>query len=315
VLGVDGGQSGIRVAHSARGGVVEVGGVSRQEGDVASRVAEAVAAAWRQAGSPPVGRVVMGLTTAPDDVASSDRLCRHVAAATGAEEVWLADDAVTSHAGALSACPGVSVICGTGVASLALPAHGGPLIVGGHGYLIGDEGGAFWIGRRGLGAALRALDGRGPVTTLTSLAARRFGTLADLHVRIYDDERPIDTIARFAPDVLHAAAAGDEPASTIVDDAARELALVAEAGAAVVASDGAPSAPSDPVAVALGGRLLAPGTELRRRLNERLGGSPCALAVRDADSGAVDGALLLGRQLDPGRYRPLVHVWLGPARA
>ena len=67
--------------------------------------------------------------------------------------------------GALSLGWGVSVVAGTGVACLTVPADGAARIVGGHGYLIGDEGGAFWIGREGIRAALRAMDGRGASTT------------------------------------------------------------------------------------------------------------------------------------------------------
>ena len=122
VLGVDGGQSGIRLRHSAEDRVVEVEGVSRREGDVVAAVADAVAHGWREGGFGAVDRVVLGLTTAPSDPDEADRLAAMVGAATGAREVWVADDAVTSHAGALSMGPGVSVIAGTGVACLALPA-------------------------------------------------------------------------------------------------------------------------------------------------------------------------------------------------
>ena len=53
VLGVDGGQSGIRLRHSAEDRVVEVEGVSRGEGDVVAAVADAVARAGARAGSAP----------------------------------------------------------------------------------------------------------------------------------------------------------------------------------------------------------------------------------------------------------------------
>ena len=167
VLGVDGGQSGIRLRHSAEDRVTEVEGVSRGEGDVVAAVADAVAQGWRRGGYGAVDRVVLGLTTAPSDPDEADRLATMVAAATGAPEVWVADDAVTSHAGALSMGPGVSVVAGTGVACLALPREREPRIIGGHGFLLGDEGGGFWIGSRGLNAVLRAADGRGEPTALT----------------------------------------------------------------------------------------------------------------------------------------------------
>ena len=40
---------------------------------------------------------------------------------------------------------------------------------GGWGYLLGDEGGGFWIGRAALSAVVRQFDGRGPATLLTAM--------------------------------------------------------------------------------------------------------------------------------------------------
>ena len=39
---------------------------------------------------------------------------------------------------------------------------------GGWGYILGDEGSGYWIGRRALAAVVRHADGRGPATTLTA---------------------------------------------------------------------------------------------------------------------------------------------------
>ena len=303
VLGVDGGQSGIRLRHSLDDRVVKVEGVSHLEGDTIAAVADAVAEGWRVGGSLPVDRVVLGLTTAPADTAGCDRLCHLVGSATGAPEVWLADDAVTSHAGALSLGWGVSVVAGTGVACLAVPERGAPRIIGGHGYLLGDEGGGFWIGRHGLRAVLRSEDGRGPDTSLAGPAEHRFGSLADLHVRLHAGDRPVNTIAQFAPEVLEAAEAGDAVASAIIDEAARELLLIARAGAAWAGGEAVT------VPLALGGRLLHPGTELRRRLLDLLAGARLPIATRSADASALDGALRLGLAGHLGAYADLVHTW------
>mgnify|MGYP003537876746 FL=1 len=64
ILAVDGGQSGIRMRHSASAKIVEVGGVIRSTDTVAA-VAHAFSEAWTGGESPPVGRAVLGLTTAP----------------------------------------------------------------------------------------------------------------------------------------------------------------------------------------------------------------------------------------------------------
>jgi N-acetylglucosamine kinase-like BadF-type ATPase len=309
VLGVDGGQSAIRLRHSASPRIVEVEGVSRQEGDTVSNVAEQVARGWREGTFAAVDRVVLGLTTAPVEAAAADRLCGLVAATTGASDVWLTDDAITAHAGALSMGWGISVVAGTGVAALARPPRGEPRVIGGHGFLLGDEGGAFWIGRRGLAAVLRAGEGRGAPTSLTDAARGRFGRLDDLHVRLHELDRPVDAIARFAPDVLDQATSGDSVAGSIVAEAADELVLVARAASTWLgATDG--DAP-----LALGGRLLEPGTELRRQVEARLVRAALPVVARSADGPPLVGAIELGLAGDPLAYHGLIHTWSGGAAA
>jgi N-acetylglucosamine kinase-like BadF-type ATPase len=302
VLAVDGGQSTIRVRHAGTASVVEVDGVSHQEGDTIDAVTTAIADGWRAAGSLPVDRAVLGLTTTPADARSRLRLCERVASATGASEVWLADDAVTAHAGALSLGWGVSITAGTGVACLAVPRDGAPRVIGGHGFLLGDEGGGFWIGREGLRAVLRAEDGRSPSTPLAGPASSRFDGLDDLAARLHAADRPVDAIARFAPDVLAAAESGDGVASAVVDGAVDELVVLVRAAVAAVGD-------VEAVPVALGGRLLT-NTPLRRRLVDALARSVPEADVRAADGSPLDGALLLGAAESPGRYADLVHVWV-----
>jgi N-acetylglucosamine kinase-like BadF-type ATPase len=299
VLAIDGGQSEVRARHSGSGTDAAVDGVSRA-GRTDERIAAAVLAAWQSLGSPDVDRAVLGLTTAPAERSDALRLADDIGTAIGAVEVWVCDDSVTSHAGALSLGTGASLAAGTGVACLAVPRLGAPRIVGGHGYLIGDEGGGFWIGREGLRAALRAHEERGPQTALRSLAEERFGDLDDLPVRLHDDDRAVNAIAQFASDVFDAAAT-DAQAEAIVGAAAAELHGVVAAAVRLFDTEGS-------VAVALGGRLLADRTPLRLALDERLAIEP-TLHPRTADGSALDGAMLLGRQADPGRYAPLVHAW------
>jgi len=303
VLGVDGGQSGIRLRHSSGRQVVEVEGVSRLEGDTVGSVAAAIAGAWATSGFEPVDRAVLGLSTAPTDAEARERLCTLVGRSTRAPEVWLADDAVTTHAGALSLGWGVSVVAGTGVACLGVPDRGVARIIGGHGYLLGDEGGAYWIGREGLRAVLRALDGRGPATDLSAVAARRFEGLDDLGDRLHSTPRPVNDIAQFAPDVLDVADAGDPVAKAVADAATDELVLLIRTAASVVAYG------NDAVPVGLGGRLLDAATPLRRRVDERLRAEAPHLATRSADASSLDGAIALGGADDPGRYRDLVYIW------
>jgi N-acetylglucosamine kinase-like BadF-type ATPase len=307
VLAVDGGQSTIRIGLTGGGSRVEIEGVSRQEGDVVASVAEAVVRGWRDVGAPRVERAVLGLTTAPTDGPSQQALCTRVAKGIDAAEVWLADDAVTGHAGALSEGWGASVTVGTGVACLAMPQAGDPHIIGGHGYLLGDEGGAWWIGREAVRAVLRAADGRGPSTALSERAATHFGGLRDLSERLHGVERPVNTIARFAPLVLQTAEQGDEVAEVIASQATDELVTLVRAAVATIREPIGASVP-----VALGGRLMQDGP-LRRRLDRAMREQLPAVAARSADGSPLDGALRLGAESSPGRYGSLIYVWGPPA--
>lgn len=303
VLGVDGGQSGIRLKSSAQPGTVEVDGVSRLEGDTVRAISSAVASAWSHGLFAPVDRVVMGLTTSPEDDAAASRLGALIGELTGAREVWVADDTVTSHAGALSGEPGVSLITGTGVGCLALRDDGESRFIDGHGYLLGDAGGGFWIGSRGVSAVLKYLDGRGEATVLTERAESQFAGLHNLAARIHSVRRPVNRISQFAREVLTAAVEGDHVANEIVDGAARELFDTARVGLNWVGND----AP-----LALGGKLLGPNTVLFARVVEHLVAE--GLSFRPADASSLDGALLLGAGESNTIYRSLIHTWKEESR-
>jgi uncharacterized phosphosugar-binding protein/N-acetylglucosamine kinase-like BadF-type ATPase len=94
----------------------------------------------------------------------------------------------------------------------------------GLGYLIGDEGSGYWIGRSGLNAALKAVEGRGVKTKLTESALNLFKVdhhnLAD---HIHQLPSPVTQIAAFAPYVVAAAESGDTQALSIIETAANEI--------------------------------------------------------------------------------------------
>jgi N-acetylglucosamine kinase-like BadF-type ATPase len=244
------------------------------------------------------------LTTAPADPTEADRLARLLGDATGAAEVWVTDDAVTAHAGALSMGWGINITVGTGVACLSMPATREPRIFGGYGFLLGDEGGAYWIGREALRQVLRGRDGRAAQSGLEAAARQRFGKLDDVHIRLHDDPNGVNAIAQFASDVLDAASSGLAAATAIVDEAARELRQLAVAAAAHAGATPGARAP-----LALGGRLLEEVTSLRNRLEEQIALVDAPVIPRSACASPLEGAHLLGLEANPGRYASLIHVW------
>jgi len=70
---------------------------------------------------------------------------------------------------AAGAGPGVVLIAGTGSAAYGRNAAGETARAGGYGPWVGDEGSAFEIGRRAVGAVARARDQAAPITLLTEM--------------------------------------------------------------------------------------------------------------------------------------------------
>ena len=94
---------------------------------------------------------------------------------------------------------------------------------GGWGYLLGDEGSGFDLGQRALRSALRALDGRGPDTSLAAACQDKLGQdVRQAIPRLYQEGRP--GIAAFAPVLLSQAQAGDAVAQRELEAAAAGLA-------------------------------------------------------------------------------------------
>jgi N-acetylglucosamine kinase-like BadF-type ATPase len=124
---------------------------------------------------------------------------------------------------------GIVIIAGTGSIAYGRDDEGRAARAGGWGYLLGDEGSGFWIGRRALSAIVRAADGRGPATDLTDrvMARLRLARPSDLIRETYYRDLKRGAIAGLADVVEEARAAGDAVASDILAQAARELAAAA----------------------------------------------------------------------------------------
>lgn len=87
------------------------------------------------------------------------------------EDIVLNDVIVTSDAelaleGAFNGAPGMVMIVGTGSIAIGKTSKKEIVRCGGWGIELDDEGSGAWIGREGLTAIVRALDGRGPKTKL-----------------------------------------------------------------------------------------------------------------------------------------------------
>ncbi|MFC1716232.1 N-acetylglucosamine kinase, partial [Candidatus Poribacteria bacterium] len=99
------------------------------------------------------------------------------------------------------------------------------------GSILGDEGSAYYIGRRALAAACRAYDGRGSATMLMNslIEHLELNNFTDIVKEIYSKQSSPKAIASLAPLVSQAAKDGDAVATAILRNAAEELALTASA--------------------------------------------------------------------------------------
>ena len=180
---------------------------------------------------------------------------------------------------------GIALIAGTGSIALGRDARGVSARSGGWGHIIGDEGSGFDLGRRCLQAVARATDGRGQATLLVEMFLRdwRLDDASDMIGRVYSG---IDkaTIAALSALVFAAAKDGDEVACGMVEDAARELALV------TVAVKNRLDFAGGQVALALGGGLLLHEIDFRMKvisaISARMPVGDAALVEEPALSGA-----------------------------
>ncbi|HEY3630734.1 MAG TPA: BadF/BadG/BcrA/BcrD ATPase family protein [Jatrophihabitantaceae bacterium] len=210
---VDGGQTRLRLGVVVDGAVRDIvehdGFRYRPAEDPVDSTVRAICAA---VAGRPVDRIALGLTSAPSTVDGARRMARTLLDAVAANEVLVAGDMVTAHAGALDGGPGVVITAGTGTNCLGV---NGDRIerADGFGYLLGDDGSGFAIGRAGVAAALRAREGRGPATSLVDVLDAHFADVADFPHGIYSTDNPVASIASFTRAVAAAARSGDAVAS------------------------------------------------------------------------------------------------------
>jgi N-acetylglucosamine kinase-like BadF-type ATPase len=118
----------------------------------------------------------------------------------------------------------IVLIAGTGSAAVGRDAQRHTARVGGHGYLLGDEGSAYHVGQRAVLEALRHFERTGSDTPMGTKILSEIGaaTWADLQSRVY--AAPDDIFPRLFPTVLQSAEAADPTARSLLDDCAAALA-------------------------------------------------------------------------------------------
>jgi N-acetylglucosamine kinase-like BadF-type ATPase len=150
-------------------------------------------------------------------------------ASTGANANWRVVNDVELLLQGLPGTDGVglAVVAGTGSIALGRDAYANTARAGGWGFIIGDEGSGYAVGRGALQAITQAADGRGKPTALLDriLTDWNLHNPDELIEAVYGVESERNRkIAQLAELVLSVAADGDIIAITLMQEAACELA-------------------------------------------------------------------------------------------
>jgi N-acetylglucosamine kinase-like BadF-type ATPase len=322
ILAVDGGNSKADVAlvgaegtlvAAVRGDTISHQAVQLDEGLrrlmrlVATVRAAAVSAASVSAGDDPLREAIYCVAGA--DYPSDIRLLRSAfGAAVRADDSLVLNDTFAALRAGTTRPWGIALICGQGINGAAVAPNGRRVRFAGVGDISGDWGGGTSIGQAGLGAAVRARDGRGPRTDLerTIPAAVGLRRPDDVTRAYYDGRLDEARIGDLAPTVFATAAGGDRIARSIIDRLADELAGMA---AALARRTGLTR--RDPEIVLAGGVFRTNDTAFHERLAEQIRTTiPNARIVR-LTAPPVLGAALIGLdRLNGGLRDPAIQLRL-----
>jgi N-acetylglucosamine kinase-like BadF-type ATPase len=236
-IGIDGGGSTVRVAVVSKDLTIHGQGyapstvnpniVGREQ--ATQTIHSAIKAALHEAKLSPSQISSVGVGVAGALTGDLHRwLEQTIAEVTPNAHVIASSDAETALTGAHGQRRGVIVIAGTGSVAYGINSAGESALVGGWGYLAGDEGSGYWLGMHALRAATLALDGRGPHTPLTEalLKFEHFRDREQIIDWLYQQGQARNRdIAAYATLVLEHAALGDSIACRLVETAARDLSL------------------------------------------------------------------------------------------
>ncbi|UQS27518.1 ATPase [Amycolatopsis thermalba] len=286
VLGVDAGGTSTRALAVAADGTVlgtgRAGGANPNSHPPAEAVAN-LAAAIRAAAEVPgrasacvIGMAGTSKLTDPAVAALFDATWRDL----GLDRVVVLTDAEVAFASATDAPDGTVLIAGTGSIAGRIRKRRMVATEGGYGWLLGDEGSGFWLGREAVRGTLAALGRDGDLGPLATAVLAEAGIDATDRryawrrlITVANAEPPV-RLARFAPLV-----AVDDPAAADIVERAADL---------LVATALATREPGEDTPVVLVGSVLGEGSRVGERVRAKLAG----LEVRTSSDGVFGAAWL-----------------------
>lgn len=302
IIGIDGGgthtrgvlvREGINVAE-AKSGTSRIGSVG--VGESCERTLNVIMELCNKAGieTSELDAVVVGLAGVwlEEEKKRSAQLLKTLARTQDVRfnDLIVISDAELALEGAFGGENGIITIVGTGSIGLGRVGKDKLVRCGGWGIELDDEGSGAWIGREGLTAVVRALDGRGRATKMTQRISE-FSPIINIKeprtiVKAYND-RSFE-YHNLTPAVMECAVEGDEVCLGIIKRSAKHL---LELPVALL-----PEYKGKKVKVALMGGIIDANTLLAQLLKDEINGHE-KLELVEAKGTAIDGAINIGLKL------------------
>lgn len=187
--------------------------------------------------------------------------------------------------------PGIMLISGTGSIALGINEKREIWRAGGFDYIVGDEGSAYWVAKRGVSAALHAFDHTGESTYILNNLCKHLHLNAVDELLDYVYKKNKSDLASLCIVVSETCKRGDSVAMQIMDEAADELVKMVKAVAETLRMD------NSQYPILLGGGFLLNDSQIRDRVCERLSAMFPKLELREMRTPAEWGAIYMAAEL------------------
>ncbi len=163
--------------------------------------------------------VVIGTTGfgAPEQISSE------ISAIFPTAQIQMSSDIALAYRSEFDLGEGIYLYAGTGSVAIHITTDNKEVSVGGWGYLLGDEGAGFWIGREAVRHLLLQMESKEKLDLLSIRIAEHLGGANWGAIRSYVYGQDRSAIAALAPIVASCAAEGETKALSIMDAAASHL--------------------------------------------------------------------------------------------
>ena len=158
---------------------------------------------------------------------------------------------------------GIYLYAGTGSIAVHITKAGEEISIGGWGYLLGDEGAGYWIGRAGLRHLMTQIEELSSLDELSNALSQAVGGKDWPSIRQFVYSKDRSAIAGLTPIVANSASNGSKSAAAILDNAANhlaELALRMERRLKIVN-----------MPIAFGGGIASPALGIGQAIKSKLG--------------------------------------------